>query len=374
MYRFRIAAHLLFVVIVGLLPLGCTTGIQLEKIQLPAGFSISVYAEGVENARSLALSPEGTLFIGTRKAGNVYAVVDADDDGATAEKVYTIASGLDNPNGVAFKDGSLYVAEVRRILRYDNIEQQLESPPEPVVVYDELPEMGHHGWKYLAFGPDDKLYSQIGAPCNICNEEDTDERFATLFRIDPDGTNFEIVARGVRNSVGVAWHPETGELWFTENGRDLMGDNQPPDELNKVTTLGEHFGFPYCHGGSIVDPRWGEGRKCDEFVAPVQNLGPHVAALGLKFYTGAQFPAEYRNQILIAEHGSWNRTIPIGYRIMMVKLDESGNALGYAPFAEGWLQGRRAWGRPVDILEMADGSLLVSDDEADVVYRITYGP
>jgi glucose/arabinose dehydrogenase len=356
------------------LPLGCNTGIQLDKINLPPGFSISVYARDLENARSLAISPGGTVFVGSRGAGNVYAVVDADRDGTTAEKTYIIASGLDTPNGVAFRDGALYVAEARRIIRFDNIEANLESPPVPVVIYDQLPEMGHHEWKYLTFGPDGKLYSQIGAPCNNCNEEERDERFATLFRIDPDGSNFEIVARGVRNSLGVDWHPLTQQLWFTENGRDWMGDNRPPDELNKVTELGEHFGFPYCHGGDTPDPEFAAGRACAEFVPPVQKLGTHVAALGMRFYSGTQFPAEYRNQILIAEHGSWNRTFPTGYRIMLVKLDDAGSALSYTPFATGWIQHRPAWGRPVDLLVTPDGSLLVSDDEANAIYRITYTP
>ena len=356
-----------------LAPLAATAvELPLDSIKLPPGFSISVYAEDVPNARSMALSPDGTLFVGTRKAGNVYAVVDADKDGKTAEKVYTLARGLQMPNGVAFKDGALYVAEVSRITRYDDIEKHLDAPPKPAVVYDQLPDKDHHGWKYLAFGPDDKLYSQIGAPCDTCNMEPEDKRFATLFRIDADGKNFEIIAKGVRNSVGVAWHPTTQELWFTENGRDMLGDDIPPDELNRLAETGQHFGYPFCHGGDIPDPEWGKDRPCDEFIKPVQKLDPHVAALGLKFYTGTQFPAEYQNQLLIAEHGSWNRTTPIGYRIMQVKLDDAGNALSYTPFAEGWLQEGGPWGRPVDLLIMPDGSLLVSDDEANVIYCITY--
>jgi len=344
---------------------------RLSTIRLPPGFTIEVYADQIENARSMALGEKGTLFVGSRRAGNVYAILDNDGD-CRADRTITIASGLRSPNGVAFHKGDLYVAEISRILRYSVIEENLESPPEPEVVTDRFPDDSHHGWKYIAFGPDGKLYVPVGAPCNICDPDR--EVFATITRMDPDGGNFEIFARGIRNTVGFDWHPEDDVLWFTDNGRDWMGDNRPPDELNRAPRCGMHFGFPFCHGSDILDPDHGEGRDCSEFTSPVQELGPHVAALGMIFYTGDMFPEQYRNRILIAEHGSWNRTVPIGYRVMMVDI-ENDEARSYRALADGWLQGSRAWGRPVDIIQLPDGSILVSDDNADVIYRISYaGP
>jgi glucose/arabinose dehydrogenase len=355
----------------GVAALGSAQGgknLPLSQITLPPGFTIEVFASDVVNARSMTLSPGGVLFVGTRKAGKVYAIVDRDKDNR-ADQVYTIASGLNMPNGVAFRDGSLYVAEVSRILRFDDIESKLESPPKPAVVHDKFPTERHHGWKFIAFGPDDLLYVPVGAPCNIC--ESQDPRFASITRMQPDGSGFEIFAHGVRNTVGFDWHPETKELWFTDNGRDMLGDDVPPDELNHAPKGGMHFGYPYCHGGTVKDPEFGGKRPCREFTAPAQNLGPHVAAIGMRFYTGRMFPEAYRNQIFIAEHGSWNRSTPIGYRVTLVKLEGS-KAASYEPFAEGWLQGEKAWGRPADVLVMPDGALLVSDDAADVIYRISY--
>lgn len=341
---------------------------DLSLIELPDGFEISIFAGEVENARSLERTPGGTIFVGSRQAGNVYAVVDADGD-FEADTTYVIDSELRMPNGVAFRDGSLYVAEVSRILRYDDIENRLADPPEPVVVYDDYPTDRHHGWKFIDFGPDGKLYVPVGAPCNIC---DPDDPYATITRINPDGSDLEIVARGVRNTVGFAWHPETGDLWFTDNGRDMMGDNLPPCELNHLTEVGQHFGYPYFHGGDVVDPEFGEGHDPDDYVHPAQNLGPHVAPLGMEFYTGTQFPEEYQGQILIAEHGSWNRSEKIGYRLMLVRLNDDHEASTYETFAAGWLQDGEAWGRPVDLEPLPDGSMLVSDDEAGVIYRISY--
>ena len=340
---------------------------RLTQIKLPEGFHIRVYAKGVPGARSLSLSPSGTLFVGTRSSGRVYAVRD-EDGNHKAERIIILASGLNRPNGVAFKDGDLYVAEVSRILRYRNIEAHLDNPPSPEIVNDAFPTDRAHGWKFIRFGPDSLLYVPVGAPCNICASPDP---YASIGRLDPSTGDFEVVSRGVRNSVGFDWHPETGEMWFTENGRDWMGDDLPPDELNRVTADGQHFGYPYCHGTDIADPAFGAQRGCGEFIAPVQELGPHVAALGMRFYTGNMFPAEYRNQIFIAEHGSWNRTRKIGYRLTLVRLAADG-AVSYEPFAEGWLQGESNWGRPVDVLVMSDGSLLVSDDQAGLIYRISY--
>ena len=342
--------------------------LDLSLIRMPAGFEIAVFADSLENARSLERTPNGTIFIGTREAGNVYAVVDSDGD-FVADGRYLIDEGLNMPNGVAFRDGSLFVAEVSRILRYDDIENRLSDPPEPVVVYDDYPTDQHHGWKYIDFGPDGKLYVPVGAPCNICNPDDP---YATITRMSPDGSDMEIVARGVRNTVGFTWHPESGDLWFTDNGRDMMGDNLPPCELNHLTEVGQHFGYPHYHGGTVADPEFAEGHSPDEFRHPAQNLGPHVAPLGMEFYDGGQFPAEYQGQALIAEHGSWNRSEKIGYRVTMVRLDDDHEAVSYETFAEGWLQGEEAWGRPVDLEHLPDGSMLLSDDRAGVIYRIAY--
>ena len=341
---------------------------SLSLIRLPDGFSISLYASHVPNARSLALGEGGTVFVGTRSEGSVYALVDGDAD-HKAEKVVRLADGLFAPNGVAFRDGALYVAEIHRILRFDDIEARLDNPPQPVVVNGGLPTDRWHGWKFIGFGPDGKLYVPVGAPCNVCTR--ADERYASLLRMNADGSAVEVFARGIRNTVGFDWHPHTGELWFTDNGRDNLGDDVPPDELNRAPRAGLHFGFPYCHAGRIPDPEFGRSRPCGDFTGTAQELGPHVAAIGMRFYTGTMFPAAYRNQIFIAEHGSWNRSDPIGYRISLVRLKDNA-PISYEVFAQGWLQGRSAWGRPADVLVMPDGALLVSDDRADVVYRISY--
>ena len=344
---------------------------DLADIRLPDGFRISVFAENIDNARAMCWGARGTLFVGSRGAGVVHALRDTDGD-QVADQHQIVASGLRMPVGVAFKDGDLYVSAVDRILRLPGIEDRLTDPPTPEVVYDGFPDETHHGWKFIAFGPDGKLYVPVGAPCNICEPEDP--IFCTITRMDVDAPEPEIVARGVRNTVGFDWDPRTGDLWFTDNGRDWLGDDSPPCELDHLTGIGQHFGYPYCHAGSIADPEFGEGRPCSEFVPPARSLGPHVAPLGMRFYRGDQFPEGYRNAIFIAEHGSWNRSTPIGYRVMVVR-DDGRGGLSYEPFAEGWLQGSRATGRPVDVLEMPDGSLLVSDDAADRIYRISYeGP
>jgi glucose/arabinose dehydrogenase len=343
---------------------------RLQDIRLPKGFHISVFAKDVDNARSLARGDKGTVFVGNREGDKVFALVDNDGDGYSDEQ-YTLMSGRNMPNGVAFRNGALYVAEVNKIWRLDNIEANLKHPPAPVLVFDSLPDKKHHGWKYIAFGPDGKLYVPIGAPCNICDDAERDHRYASICRMNPDGSGFEVFASGIRNSVGFDWHPQTKALWFTENGRDELGDDVPPDELNTAPKAGMNFGYPYCHAGDIPDPEFGKKHPCSDFTPPVVKLGPHVAALGMKFYTGKMFPAAYRNTIFIAEHGSWNRSTPIGYRVMTVRMSGDGKAI-YEPFAEGWLKDGKAWGRPVDVLQLPDGSLLVSDDFANCVYRITY--
>ncbi len=340
---------------------------QPQEIRLPPGFSISVFASGVAGARSLELGSKGTLFIGTRDAGKVYAVPNAAFT-TVAGEIITVAAGLDAPNGVAFKDGSLYVAENSRILRYDRIEENLRNPGKPSVVFDRLPKDRHHGWKFIRFGPDGLLYVPIGAPCNICDPGDP---YASITRMKPDGSGFEIFARGIRNTVGFDWDPVTAQLWFTDNGRDLLGDDVPPDELNKAPSAGLHFGYPYLHGKAVPDPEFGKGKNISAYTVPQMELGPHVAALGMRFYAGEMFPPEYRGQIFIAEHGSWNRSRPIGYRISLVRVRD-GRAVSYETFADGWLKNGAAWGRPVDVLVMPDGALLVSDDLSGTVYRISW--
>ncbi len=342
---------------------------RLDYIKLPPGFHIEVFVSNIKNARSLSLSTRKPIvFVGTRRKDRVYAVV-YDPQTMKAKQTYVIASGLNTPNGVAYRDGSLYIAEINRILRLDNIDERLENPPQPVVVFDGYPTDKHHGWKFIRFGPDGKLYVPVGAPCNVC--ERSDSIYATITRINPDGTGLEIFAHGVRNSVGFDWHPQTKELWFTDNGRDWLGDDLPPDELNHAPVKGLHFGFPYCHGGDIPDPKFGQKYPCSRFQPPAMKLGPHVASLGMRFYTGTMFPEKYRNQIFIAEHGSWNRSVPIGYRVTLVRLNGN-TAVSYEVFAEGWLQGNERRGRPVDVEILPDGSLLVSDDYADTIYRIYY--
>lgn len=345
--------------------------LPIDRIRLPPGFTIEVLAR-VPNARAMTWGADGTLFVGSAPEGKVHAVT-LPPAGAKGEAVvHVIATGLREPAGVAFRNRALYVSAVSSILRFDDIERHLANPPVPVVVNDRLPSDGHHGRKFIAFGPDGKLYVPVGMPCNVCALDP--DRYGVVLRMNADGTGTEVFARGLRNTVGFDWDPRTSELWFTDNGRDMMGDDVPPDTLNHAPRAGVRFGFPYCHGGTIPDPEFGRQRPCSDFRPPAQNLGAHVAALGMRFYTGTQFPAAYRNRIFIAEHGSWNRSSKVGYRVTMVTL-EGGRAIRYEPFAEGWLKGESAWGRPADVLVAPDGSLLVSDDTAGAIYRIRYkGP
>lgn len=365
----------LVVLAVVMLAGGCATNVPAvppgkpaEYLRVPPGFRADVLIEGVPNARSMALGEGGTLFIGTRSGGTVYAVRDALGPNPTVLK---FAEGLVMPNGVALHEGNLYVAEQKRLIRYPGAEARLDNPPVAEVVDGALPFKGVlHSWKYLAVGPDGKLYVPIGAPCNVCDEPG----FGVILRMNPDGTGREVVASGIRNSVGLAWHPRTKELWFTDNGRDMLGDEVPACELNRAPRTGLDFGFPYCHGGTIPEPQFGSLGSCETAVPPVQALGPHVAPLAVKFYTGRMFPAQYRGQVLIAEHGSWNRSKAAGktgYRVSLVRL-EGGKAVAYEPFIEGWLRGDEVLGRPVDLLVAPDGSLLVSDDQRGVIYRISY--
>lgn len=373
--KFNIPMKLFNLAFVALISLFLTSSISfgaelpLHLIKLPDGFQIDIYAEGITNARSLARSPNGTLFVGTRTAGNVYALVDENDD-YTIDKVYTIATGLNMPNGIAFKDGNLYVAEIHRVIRFDNIEKNLNNPTEPIVVNDSFHNASWHGWKYLRFSPDNKLYVSVGAPCNTCVTEG--KPYGQIMRMNVDGSKLEAYAFGVRQSVGFDFDPTTGELWFTDNGRDQLGDDIPPDELNHAPNKGLHFGFPYCHGVDVPDPKFGKLKSCIDFTPPAKPLGAHVASLGMRFYIGDMFPPEYKNQVFIAEHGSWNRSRKVGYQVSIAQI-ENNRVVDYKPFASGWKVKERYWGRPVDILNMPDGSILVSDDYAHVIYRISYG-
>lgn len=358
-------------VLVVLAGVSARAGTPADFLRLPPGFKAEILTADVPKARSMALGDAGTLFVGTRfGAGTVYAIHDALGG---QPRVSTFVQGLKVPNGVAFHKGALYVAEQRQIIRFAQAEQETTGPRVSEVISTELPyKNGLHAWKYLAFGPDGKLYIPVGAPCNVCDEKD----FGLILRMNPDGSGREVVARGVRNSVGMSWHPQTGELWFTDNGRDMLGDDLPACELNRMTSAGLDFGFPYCHGGDMVDPEFGAQGSCAKAEKPVQKLGPHVAPLGVSFYTGTMFPAEYRNQVFIAEHGSWNRSKEAGrtgYRISLVRL-KGNTAVSYETFAEGWLDGDKVLGRPVDLLVAPDGSLLVSDDERGAIYRISYHP
>ena len=361
--------RLMFCALTGLAALAAQAqGLPLDKIRLPPGFDITLFAANVPNARGMAWGDRGTLFVGSRREGKVYAIR---HQGGKSTQVLVIATDLNMPSGLAFSNGALYVGAVDRILRYDDIEARLASNPvgalRPVVVSDKFPDETHHGWKYLRFSPDGWLYVPVGAPCNVCTPS---ARHALIARIRPDGSGYEVFARGVRNSVGFDFDPVTRELWFTDNGRDSMGDDLPSDELNHAPRAGMHFGFPYCHQGDTPDPD-NATRPCSEFTPPVAKLGPHVASLGMRFYTGTQFPAEYRNNIFIAEHGSWDRSKKIGYRVKRA-IVAGGKLVRQEVFAEGWLQGESAWGRPADIEVMADGSLLVADDHAGAIYRISY--
>lgn len=370
-YLFSMAASVIFGA--GLLNAGAAyADIELDDIELPAGFNIEIFADDVRNARQMALGEQGTLFVGSRQAGRVHAVVDEDGD-HRGDKVHVLVRRGKMPSAVAVHNGDLYVAEVHRILRFPNIESTLPDPPAPEIINDTYPTAMHHGWKFIGFGPDNMLYVPVGAPCNVCDE--SNDLYASITRLNPDGSGREIYAHGVRQSVGFDWHPVTKELWFTDNGRDFMGDEMPADELNRITEPGQHFGFPYIHAGDIPDPEYGEGHNPADYKAPAIKLGPHVAAIGMRFYTGDMFPPKYKNQIFIAEHGSWNRSEEAGhtgYRISVVTLKDNTEAVSYEPFATGWLQNNESWGRPADVLVMPDGSLLVSDDKADVIYRITY--
>ena len=331
---------------------------------IAAGFTLSVLTDDVPNARQMAETESGLLLVGTRRAGKVYAVVPVPDG---PPEVVTFAEGLTMPSGLALIGDDLYVAALDRVLRYADIERRFRESPEPEIVTDDLPDKYHHGWKYLSVGPDGYLYVPVGAPCNLCKSEDP--RFASILRMDPRTGETTIHAHGVRNSVGMAWHPETRELWFTDNGRDMLGDDIPPEEVNRVEKAGDHYGYPHIHGTAIPDPEFGQDHDPADYVAPAHEIQAHAAALGIDFYTGSQFGPEYANALFIAEHGSWNRSSKVGYRVSVLKFVDSKPS--YSPFVDVWLDGQRASGRPNDVLVSRDGSLLISDDQGGTIYRVT---
>ena len=328
------------------------------------GFSMSIYTDEVPNARQMAEAESGILFVGTRRAGRLYAVVPSAEG---APEVVTFAKGLTMPSGLALFGEDLYVAALDRILRYPDIATNFRESPTPEVITDALPDKYHHGWKYLAVGPDGYLYVPVGAPCNICKS--ADERFASILRMDPRTGESTVYAHGVRNSVGLAWHPETNELWFTDNGRDMMGDDIPPEEVNRVTKAGAHYGYPHIHGTAILDPEYGEGHDPADYVAPEVEIQAHAAAIGMDFYTGERFGPDYSNALFIAEHGSWNRSSKVGYRVSVIRF-VAGEPV-YSPFVDVWLEGEKASGRPADVLMAHDGTLLISDDQGGRIYRVT---
>jgi len=339
---------------------------NMKKIKLPKGFKIEVYASGVLAARQMAWGDKGTLFVGSFGLGNVYAITDKDGK----KEVKTILKGLKMPTGLAYLNGALYVVDINKIMRYDNPEANLDKMPEGKVVYDDMPSYAAHGWKYIAVDKDGWFYIPLGPPFNIGLPPTS---VSQIRRVDPKTGNAELVALGVRNSVGGDVDPRSGKYWFTENARDWMGDDSPSDKLNMISRLGEHFGYPYCHQGDIPDPKFAMGHKCSEFTPPVVKLGDHVAPLGMKFYTGSMFPAEYKNNILIAEHGSWNRHQYQGARIVRVIVGPDGKNPKTEVFASGWIEGKQTYlGRPADIILAKDGSILVADDWAGAIYRISY--
>lgn len=340
----------------------------LKNFRLPVGFSIAVYSDQVVSARGMAVADSGIVYVASRTGGKVFALIDSGNK-HVADKVVTVASGLDSPIGLTLLNGALFVAERFRVVRFDDIENTYDKSPPLHIVKDDFPKDAWHGEKIIKAGPDGKLYIPIGAPCNSCNREQ--DVHTKIHRMNPDGTQFEVYARGVRNSVGFGWHPLTREFWFTDNGRDELGDNMPSDKLNHAPRPGMHFGFPYCQGGVVPDPEFHAGRACSEFTEPAVKLGPHVASLGMHFYTGKQFPEQYRNQLFIAEHGSWNRSQKIGYRVALVTL-YGDKVVSDTVFVEGFLQNEKVLGRPVDVAQLPDGSMLISDDFGGRIYRVSY--
>lgn len=341
--------------------------IDLNSLTLPEGFEISFFAEDVLSARQMALSDGGIVYVGSMNAGNVYALKDVDGDGK-ADKKWTIAKHLKRPSGIAYKDGALYVADIDKILKFDDIDNKLNNPTSEVF-FDDLPSDRHHGWKFLRFSKQGDLIIPVGAPCNVC--EAPTNKHSRLFSLDMKSKELTEIASGIRNTVGFDFHPQTGELWFSDNGADMMGDDIPPDEINRISKSGTHFGYPYFHAGDIMDPKFGQGKSADDYEPPVLELGAHVAPLGIHFYRGKMFAKRYLNQLFVAEHGSWNRSKKAGYKVGLVNIQDN-KVVGYEDFVSGFMKNEKTFGRPAAVAELPDGSLLVSDDFAHAIYRITY--
>jgi len=343
--------------------------IPVSNFKLPPGFKAEVWATGIPGGRAMARGESGKIYVGTRAIGRVYEIT----DNGTQRTSRVVVDKLTQPAGVAFKDGSLYVMAIDKVLRFDGIEKNPNAAPVDMTAAFKLPKEQHHNWKFIAFGPDGKLYVPFGAPCNIC-EPPTDE-YAQIRRYNADGSGMEVIARGVRNTVGFAWHPVTKELWFTDHGRDWMGDDGPEDELNVLAKAGNNYGFPYCHANGVPDEDIKKANPCDGVTLPVTNMGPHAAAMGVLFYTGSMFPAEYRNAMFVARKGSWNRTKKFGFDVVTVRPAADNKGAKVEPFMTGFLDPATDSfsGRPAYLLQLPDGSLLVSDEQLGAIYRITYG-
>jgi glucose/arabinose dehydrogenase len=341
--------------------------IPIDKINVPDGFAVEIWATGIPGGRAMARGDKGKIYVGTRIIGRVYEIT---DDGVRRTS-RVVVDKLTQPAGVAFANGSLYVMAINRVLRFDGIEDNPNVQPVDLTDKFNLPPLQHHNWKYIRFGPDKKLYVPFGAPCNIC--EPTAE-YAQIRRYNPDGSGMEVLARGVRNTVGFDWHPKTGELWFTDHGRDWMGDDTPQDELNRISQTGLNFGFPYCHAQGLPDQDIKKSDPCAGVTRPVALMGPHAAAMGVQFYTGKMFPAQYRDAMFIARKGSWNRTKLIGFDVVTVRASADGKSARVTPFMTGFMDAKENsfWGRPAYLLQMPDGALLVSDEQLGAIYRVSY--
>jgi glucose/arabinose dehydrogenase len=342
--------------------------IPLSKLNLPPGFKAEIWATGMPGARAMARAPSGKIFVGTRGIGRVYELTDA---GPGARTVRTVVDKLNQPAGVEFNNGSLYVMAIDKVLRFDGIESNPSVAASDITQAFALPREQHHNWKYIRFGPDGKLYVPFGAPCNICEQG---PEYAQIRRYNPDGSGMEVLARGVRNTVGFDFHPVTKELWFSNHGRDWMGDDSPDDTFNKLSGVGQNFGFPYCHSGTMADKDIKKDNPCNGVAKPVALMGPHTAVMGVHFYTGNMFPAEYKNMALVARKGSWNRTQKSGYDVVMVKANNDGSDAKVTPFITGFMNAadNSFWGRPAYMLQLPDGSLLLSDEQLGAIYRISY--
>jgi glucose/arabinose dehydrogenase len=343
--------------------------IPVNKLKVPKGFKVELWASGMPGARAMAEGDKGKIYIGTRVIGRVYEVTDK--DGKRTSRV--VVDKLTQPAGVAFANGALYVIAIDKALRYDGIEDKPDVQPVDLTAKFNLPKEQHHNWKYIAFGPDKKLYVPFGAPCNIC--EPPTKEYAQIRRYNPDGSGMEVIATGVRNTQGFDWHPKTGELWFTDHGRDWMGDAGPEDELNRIDKAGNFYGYPYCHAKGIVDIDIKKKDACKGVTMPVTTMGPHAAVMGVRFYTGSMFPKEYQNTMFIARKGSWNRTVKFGFDVVNVRPSADGKSAKVTPFMTGFLEDPKEakfWGRPAYIHQMKDGSLLVTDEQLGAIYRITY--